>query len=119
MRVVERVAAAALLPAHDVDGAPVHEREDPRARLRALDEEPVGGAPDGEERLLDGVLGERLVAEDAQREAVGLAGVAVVDLGERAIVGPGDKLEQSLVRQVGASGLHRSPRQAWQSYHAA
>ena len=32
-RGLERLAAAALLPAHDVDGPPVHDGEDPRRRL--------------------------------------------------------------------------------------
>ena len=50
-------------------------------------EEAVGVPPDAEERLLDGVLGERLVAQDPQREAVGDPAEAVVELGQRVLVG--------------------------------
>ena len=40
-------------------------------------------APEREESFLDGVLGQRLVAEDAVGEAVGRAADAVVELCER------------------------------------
>ena len=81
--VVERVGAAALLAADEVDRAAVDERQDPGARLALLGEERAGRAPDGEERLLHRVLGERAVAHDPQREPVGDAAVAVVELAER------------------------------------
>ena len=55
--------------------------------LRALGEEAVGVAPDAEERLLHGVLRERLVAQDPQGEPVGDAAEAVVELGQRVVVG--------------------------------
>src|SRR5262249_40979825 len=78
---LQRLRAAALLAAHEVDRAPVDERQDPGARAGALREEPGRRAPDGQEGVLDGVLGERVVAEDAQREPVGDAAETVVELG--------------------------------------
>ena len=99
--VVERVGAPALLAADDVDGAPVDERQDPRARLRALGAERAGRAPDGQERLLHCVLGERRVAHDAQREPVRDAAVAVVELARAPPRPPrADEGEQRLVREV-------------------
>jgi len=56
----------------------VDERQNPGARPRALGEKAVGSAPDGEERLLNRVLGERLVAQDPEREPVRDAAQAVV-----------------------------------------
>ena len=47
--------------------------------------------PEGEERLLDGVLGQALVAEDPEGEAVGDPSEPVVELGERRLVGPRDQ----------------------------
>ena len=58
----QRLGAAPLLPADEVDGAPVDEGEDPRARLRALRAEGRGAAPDGEKAFLHRVLGEPIVA---------------------------------------------------------
>jgi len=80
-RALERLAATDVLAANEVDGAAVDERQDPRARLGALGEEAVGVAPDAEEGLLNGVLGERLVAQDPQREPVGDTAEAVVERG--------------------------------------
>ena len=81
------------------------ERQDPGARLRALGQEAVCRAPDGEEALLDGVLGERRVAHDPEREAVGDPSVAVVELREGVLVGPGDEREQGLVREFAAVAI--------------
>ena len=67
----------------------------------ALGQEARRAAPDGEERLLHRVLGERLVAQDPQREAVGGAAVAVVELGERGLVGAGERAHERLVGEVG------------------
>ncbi len=81
----------------------VDERQDPRARLRALGQEAVGVAPDAEEGFLHGVLGQRLVAQDPQGEPVGDAAEAVVERGQRVVVGVRDEGEQCLVgkaRQV-------------------
>src|SRR5439155_5270391 len=105
----ERLRAAALLASDGVDRAAVHEREDPRARLRALLDEPIGRAPDGEEGLLHRVLRERVVAEDPPREPVGHAAEAVVQLGERGVLGASDEREQGLVAHVpeGAALLPR------------
>src|SRR5205823_7402623 len=95
---VDRLAAAALLATDEVDRAPVDERQDPGARLGPLGEEAAGGAPDGEERLLDGVLGEHRVAENPECEPVGDAAVAVVELSERALLATRDQRKEGLVR---------------------
>ena len=63
--------------------------------------------PDAEECLLDGVLGESLVPEDADCEAVRDSACAVVELGECVLVTPGDERDQSLVREVGVLLSHR------------
>jgi hypothetical protein len=100
VRVVERVCAAPLLTTHEVDRAPVHEREDPRAGLAALGHEPRRGAPECEKRLLHGILGERFVAQHAQRQAVGGPGVAVVQLAERRLLRARREGDERFVREV-------------------
>ena len=65
-RALERLAAANVLAADEVDGTPVDERQDPGAGLGALGQEAVGVAPDSEEGLLD--VGE--VVADPDRLAV-------------------------------------------------
>jgi hypothetical protein len=80
--VVERVGASALLAANDVDGAAVDDHEDPGVRGCALGAITRRAAPDGEERLLYGILGQRPVAQDSQREGVGAPAVEVVEPGE-------------------------------------
>ena len=102
----QRLRAPALLAPHEVDGAPVHERQDPGARLRPLGHEPAGGAPDGEEGLLHRVLRERLVAQHAEREAVGDAAEAVVQLGERDLVRAGDEGDDGFVGEVREGSRH-------------
>ena len=82
------------------------EREDPGARLALLGHEPRGRSPDGEERLLHRVLGERCVAEDAEGEPVGDAAVAVVQLGERRLLRPGGQGDERLVGEVGELSVH-------------
>ena len=96
-----------LLAADEVDGAAVHEREEPRARLRALGLVRAGGAPDLEERLLDGVLGECCVLEDLVREPVGDLAEAVVELAECVLVGAGDGFDELLVRALRSGPAHR------------
>ena len=81
--VVQGLGAATLLTSNEVDGAPVNEREDPRARLGTIGAKSGGRAPDPEERLLNGVLRQPVVPEHAECEAVGDAADAVVELGER------------------------------------
>ena len=66
----------------------------------ALGDEAGGGAPDGQEALLHRVLGERRVADDAQREPVGDAAEAVVELRQGVFVGAGDESDERLVGQV-------------------
>jgi hypothetical protein len=90
-----------LLAPDEVDRPPVHERQQPRRGLRPLGNEGAGAAPEAEERLLDSVLGEGLVAQDPIGEPVGGASDPVVELGERALLGPRDERDESLVRQVG------------------
>ena len=53
-----------------------------------------------EERVLHGVLGEPVVAQHAEREAVGDAPDAVVQLSQRRFVATGDERDEGLVRQV-------------------
>ena len=96
----QRLGAAPLLAAHEVDRAPVDERHDPRARLRALGQVLRGAAPDREERLLHRVLRQRLVAQHPQREAVGGPPVAVVELRQRDLVRPRDERDDCFVRKV-------------------
>ena len=103
----DRRCAPSLLTANEIDGAPVHEREQPRARLRALGPVRAGGAPDLEERLLDGVLSECCVLEDLVREPVGDLAEAVVELAERVLVGAGDGFDELLVRALRAGPAHR------------
>ena len=63
-----------------------------------------GAAPDLEERLLDGVLGERRVPQDLVREPVGDPAESVVELAERVLVGPRDGFDERFV------GALRGPR---------
>ena len=86
-----------------------------------------------EERLLHGVLSQRFVAEDPQSEAVGDAAEAVVELGQRLLVGAGDEREQRFVgdvrelarRRAGGGGRqsarsrHRLARREWLLVSAA
>ena len=116
--VVERVGAAPLLAPDEIDRAPVDERQDPGARLGALGPEAGRGAPDAEERLLHGILGEPVVAQDAEREPVGDAADAVVQLGQRALVAAGDERDESLVREVSEVLAHGpGSRRVGQRYH--
>src|ERR1051325_3973586 len=97
---LERLAAADVLAADEVDGAAMDERQDPRPGGGALREEAVGGAPDREKGLLDGVLREGLVAEDPQGEAVRDAAEAVVELGQGFLVGARDERKECLVGEA-------------------
>jgi hypothetical protein len=65
-------------------------------------------APDRHEALLHGILRERRVAHDAQREPVGDAAEAVVELRECLLVGARDEGDERLVGQVGKSPRHES-----------
>jgi hypothetical protein len=86
----------------------VDEGQDPGARLAALGHEARRPAPDREEGVLDGVLRKRLVAEHAEREAVRDISVAVVQLGERIVVGTGRERHDRFVREVcEVAPLHR------------
>ena len=107
-RAVERVGAAPLLAPDGVDSPPVHEREDPRARLAVLGHEARRRPPDGEERLLHRVLGQRLVAQDTERKPVRGAAVAVVELGERGLLRPRGQRDERFVGEVGELPVHAS-----------
>ena len=61
----------------------------------------AGAAPEAEERLLHGVLRQRLVAQDPVGEAVGDAADPVVELRERRFVGARDERDERLVGEVG------------------
>ena len=64
------------------------------------------GAPDGEKRLLHGVLGERTVAQHAQREPVGDASVAVVERRERRLLAARGEGDQRFVGEMDDVGRH-------------
>ena len=57
-----------------------------------------GRAPDGRGSFLDGVLGEPVVAKDAEREPVGDTADAVVELGQRSLVVSRDERHEGLAR---------------------
>ncbi len=75
--------------------------------LRALRREARSCAPDREEGLLHGVLGQTVVAHDAAREPVGDAPDPVVELCERGLVAARDERHEGFVREVGAVLAHR------------
>src|SRR5262249_30262718 len=78
----------------------VDERQHPRARLAALGHEACGAAPDREKRVLYRILGERVVAQDPAGKPVGDASEAVVELGQRDLVGASAERDDRLVREV-------------------
>ena len=103
---VERLGPARLLAADEVDRAPVDQREDPGAGLRALGDEARRRAPDGDEALLHGVLGERGIAHDPEGEPVGDPAETVVQLRQRVFVGAGDEGDERLVREMSEPAGH-------------
>src|SRR5581483_5865377 len=105
-RRLERLGAAALLATDDVDRPSVNEHQDPAARLPAFGRERRRGLPDSEERLLDGVLRKRLVPDDALREPIGNAAVAVIQLRERALVRARHQHDERLVGEMGEAPAH-------------
>src|SRR5262249_19106420 len=112
---IEGVGASSLLAANDVDRAAMDERQDPGARLGALGEEAAGRAPDGEKRLLNRVLGESGVADDAHGKPVGGAAVAIVELSQRLLVPAGNERKQGIVRKgrvIALRALARSGQDA-------
>ena len=82
------------------------ECEDPRARLGALGAEGRRAAPDLEERFLDRVLRVALVPQDAERQPVGDARDAVVELGERILVPARNERHQGLVGEMSVVLAH-------------
>jgi hypothetical protein len=76
------------------------EGEDPRARLRALCAIGRRASPHLEKGLLDGVLGEALVTQDAERKPVRDAPDAVVELRERVLVASRHERDECLVREM-------------------
>jgi len=105
----ERVGLPSLLASDEVDRAPVHEREDPRARLRALGTERRCVPPDLEKCLLDGVFCVSLVSNDAEREAVGDPAHPVVQLGESILVASRDECDQGFVGEMSVLPAHGEP----------
>ena len=103
---VERLRPASLLAAHEVDGAPMDERQDPRGRLRPLGPEAGCRAPHAEEGFLHGVLGEPVVPEHPEREAVRHPADAVVELGQRSLVVARDERHEGLVREMSEVPAH-------------
>ena len=75
----------------------MHERQEPRARLRPLRDEGRRRPPEGEEGLLNRVLGQRVVPEDAEREAVCDPAEPVVELAERRLVTARQQSHEGLV----------------------
>ena len=106
-RCLERLPAPALFAPHEIDRAPVDEREEPRPRFRTFGHELVGASPRLKECFLHGILGERLVPQDSQRETVCHATEPVVQLGERVVVGSRHECDNSFVREVGECAQHR------------
>ena len=82
------------------------EREDPRARLRPLGPEAGCRAPDAEEGLLHCILGEPVVPEHPEREAVRHPADAVVELGQRSLVVARDERHEGLVREMSELPAH-------------
>ena len=109
-RVVERLRPPALLATHEVDRASVDEGEDPRAGLRALGRIRGRRAPHREKPLLDGVLGEPVVAEHPKREPVGHPTDPVVQLRERRLVATGDECHECFVGEMRERLTHCAQR---------
>jgi hypothetical protein len=86
----------------------VDEGQDPGRGLRPLRDERAGASPEPEERFLNGVLGERLVAKDAVREPIRGPADAVVELRERGLVGSRDERDERLVGEMSeVTSAHR------------
>ncbi len=119
IRVLERLGAAALLASHEIDGAAMHESQDPGARLCPVGRVGRGCAPEREEALLHGVFRQPVVAQDAVREAVRDAAYTVVELGQRRLVATRDERDERLIREVSLVLTHR-PRNGFdRRYHGA
>ena len=82
------------------------ERQDPGARLRPLGPEAGRRAPDAEEGLLHRILGEPVVAQHAECEAVCHPPDAVVELGQRSLVVACDERHEGLVREMSKVPAH-------------
>ena len=106
----DRQPAAAFLASHEVDGSAVSDNHDPSANVVTGGDSP-GRAPDVEEGILHGVLGEVPIAENAEGEPVRGSPVPVVQLAKCVFVPQGDKLEKLLVSVAGrCARLHRIGR---------
>ena len=62
--------------------------------------------PQAEEHLLDDLLGQRAIVQDAHREPEGGVAVAAVGLGERLLAEPGDGHHQRGIARVPQVGVH-------------
>ena len=105
---LEGLGPSALLTAHEIDGAPVDEREQPCRCLPAFGHERLGSPPDREEGVLNGVLGERVVPQDPQCQAVSHAAEPVVQLGEGLLVRAGHERDDRFIGEMGERAGHRN-----------
>ena len=78
-------------PRH-VDGGAARDREDERGERAAFDIEARRRAPQSNERLLDELLCEPAVAEQAQADSVQAPAVAVVELEHRSVASSGVRM---------------------------
>ena len=83
------------LAARDVDGAAVHEDAEPGAHGGASGVEARRGAPEVEERVLHGLVGERRIPQHLDGAMPAEARVAVVQLGQSRLVALGAALISS------------------------
>jgi hypothetical protein len=88
---------AASTSVQRVDGPVVHDAQHPRPYAPARAVVATARAPDGEERLLGHVLGQRALAAHAVGERERSAAVALVDGLERPRLALGDERHQLLV----------------------
>src|SRR5881392_646369 len=82
----ERLRTPPVFAANEIDRAAVDERQKPCAGLATFGHEAVGVPPRSEKTLLDGILGQTLVAEDPQGEPICHPAEAVIELCERRLV---------------------------------
>ncbi len=94
-----------VLAADEVDGASMHEREDPASGRAALRVVHADSAPEVEKRVLDGVLGEIRVPDHAQGEPERGTAVAVREPRERFVVTLPHLLEQDFVSLFAHGGV--------------
>src|SRR5438132_6504788 len=100
-RLVRCLGRRLVARAAPVDDRVARDAVQPRRTRAALGLVGAGGAPDGDERLLECVLGAAAVAEATQREAEDWPGVTLVQLLERGPIARAGPLNQLPVRAHG------------------